>query len=208
MLEKILVAGSLPLVLVGLLSAGLGVPIPEDPLLLAAGVISHRTRYGWWLALPLVYVSAIGADCGLFLFARRFGETLLSRRPFCWLISEPRRARVRALFERYGSRAVFFGRHLSGLRAVVFILAGIEQMSLGRFLLWDGLAGLITIPVMFGLGYLFSSHVAVVQAGIARVEHWIFAGVGAAVVVTWFVWSHRLASHSRASRDESNEQER
>lgn len=42
MLERLIAFGSLPLLVVALLAAGLGVPLPEDVVLLAAGVVSHR----------------------------------------------------------------------------------------------------------------------------------------------------------------------
>jgi membrane protein DedA with SNARE-associated domain len=191
MVGRLILVGSLPLLVLGLLIAGLGVPVPEDPLLLAAGVLCHRTAYPSWLVLPVVYASAIGADCGLYALARRFGEPLLLRRPFRWFVTKQRREHVRALFTRHGAQAVFIGRHLSGLRTLVFMLSGIEKMPFAKFLLWDGLAGLVTIPAVFGLGYLFSSHVAAVEQGLARVEHWAAAVAGLAALLGWVLWSRR-----------------
>ena len=199
-LNDVISIGSLPFILAGLLVAGFGIPIPEDVLLLAAGVVAHRTMYSSWVVLPLCYVSAIGADCGLFLIARRFGEPLLRRVPFRWLVTGKARRRVEALFTHYGAQAVFVGRHLSGARGVVFMLAGIERMPFARFLLWDGLAGLVTIPVVFALGYLFSAHVEAVQAGLARAEHWIAVTAAALLLVGWVFWSHRGGPRGQASR--------
>lgn len=198
MLERLLAIGSIPLLVLALLAAGLGIPIPEDPVLLAAGVLAHR-RYPWWLVLPIVYGAVVSADCILYALARRVGEPLLSHWPFRVFATRARRLRVRWLFARHGSRVVFVGRHLAGLRAVVFILAGIERMPFGAFLLWDALAAVITVPAVFGLGYLFSAHVAEVQAGVARTEHWIAAILGLAAFIGWLVWSH--GSHQGRLRD-------
>jgi membrane protein DedA with SNARE-associated domain len=191
MLDRILAVGSLPLVLMGLVVAGIGLPVPEDPMLLSAGVIAHRTTMGWELVLPLVYAAAIGADCGLFLMARRLGEPLLQRAPFRWLVRDNARQRVIVLFQRHGSQAIFFGRHMPGLRALVFVFAGVGQVAFTRFVLWDGLAGLVTIPAVFFLGYFFSVHVDAVRAGVARAEHWIALGCALSAGAAWLLWSRR-----------------
>ena len=185
MLQALLQAGSLPIIVAALLAAGLGVPIPEDPVLLAAGVIAHRTWLPWWVVLPTAYVSAILADCMLFLLARHFGHALLTVPPLRWLLTPARRASVSALFAKRGARAVFVGRHLAGARALVFVFAGIQKMPLRQFLVWDSLAGLITIPVIFSLGFLLSAHVAAVQEGLARVEHWAAATVAVTGLAYW-----------------------
>ncbi len=196
MLETLLTTGSLPLVVSALLAAGLGVPIPEDPVVLAAGVLAHRTPLPWWVLLPVVYVSAIGADCILFAFGRHFGGALLSHYPFKWLASSRRYARVSELLARHGQYAVFVGRHLPGLRSLVFVSAGMAKMRFASFVFWDALAGLLTLPTVFGLGYLFSAHVAAVQAGLARFEHWLAAALGLVLLIAWGIWSAR-APHRR-----------
>lgn len=189
MLDRWLTLGSLPLLVMALLAAGVGIPIPEDPVLLAAGVIAHRTPLPVWMVLPMVYGAALVADCVLFLWARRFGDSLLQRRPFSALVTPKRRRQVSTVFAKHGAKAVFVGRHLMGLRPAFFVVAGIERMPLRTFALWDGLAALITIPLVFALGYLFSAHVALVEAKLARAEHWLAAGVGVALLVGWLAWS-------------------
>jgi len=61
------------------------------------------------------------------------------------VFGEARRDRVSALFAKHGVRAVFFGCHLAGARALLFVFAGIEEMPLRQFVVWDGLAALVTI---------------------------------------------------------------
>jgi membrane protein DedA with SNARE-associated domain len=197
-LDTLLRYGSLPLLLAGLLAAGIGVPIPEDPLLLAAGVLSHRSGWPWWWVLAGTYAAVILADTALFAFARHFGDSLLRRWPFRRIMTPARLERVTNLLGRHGSKAIFVGRHLSGFRSVVFILAGIRRLPYRTFVLWDGLAGLITVPLMFGLGYLFSAHAAAVEADVARTEHWL-AAVAGLVVLVWYWWWRRRSSTHRLS---------
>ncbi len=176
MLDDFFAKASLWMLALALAIAGLGIPLPEDPILLAAGALTHRTpTLSPATALIVVYLATIAGDVGLFLLARHFGKTLLTRRPLCWLATPARRQRVQRLLDRRGAQAIFVGRHVSGLRAVLFITAGIEGVRLRTFIMYDALAGLVSIPAMFGLGYFFSSHLARVEAGIAHVEHWLMA---------------------------------
>ncbi len=191
MLTHVLAWGSLSLVVVGLLLAGLGMPIPEDPLLLASGVLAHRTPHPWWLVFVLVYASSIAADCGVFILARRFGDSALERRPLRWMLTEGRRQRVSSLFSHHGAKAILLGRHILGLRAVIFAFAGLEKMRLWRFIVWDSVAALATIPALFGLGYFFSTHVDAVRAGAAHFEHWLAAVAAVAGIAGWWLWSRR-----------------
>jgi len=193
MLERFIELGSLPLLVALLLVAGLGVPIPEDVMVIAGGVLAHRTALPWPLVLLALYAGAIGADCLLYAMARRYGEGLLARAPFRWILSSERRVRVRQLFAHYGARAVFVGRHLGGVRALVFAMAAIEGVPFRIFLLWDAVAGLITVPFVFGLGYLFSAHVSAVAQGLARAEHWALFALALGAGAGWLVWRWRRA---------------
>jgi len=193
MLERFIALGSLPLLVAALVLAGFGVPIPEDVVLIAGGALAHQSRLPWEVVLVALYVGAIGADCILYGLARRYGEQLLSRAPFRWILSSERRTRVRRLYAEYGARAVFVGRHLGGVRALVFAMAAIEGVPFRVFLLWDGLAGLVTVPAVFGLGYLFSSHVSAVAQGLARAEHWVLFALALAAGAGWLVWRWRRA---------------
>lgn len=191
MLERFVALGSVPLLALGLLLAGFGLPIPEDMILLAGGAVSHRAGVSPWLVLPTLYCAAMAGDSLVYLLARRYGDPLLSGRLFRWLATPKRRNRVRRLFARHGARAVFVGRHLSGLRTVVFALAAIEGVSFRSFVFWDALGGFVTVPVVFGLGYLGSAHLAAVEADLARVEHWIALGAALVLSTGWFLWWRR-----------------
>ncbi|MEZ4462683.1 MAG: DedA family protein [bacterium] len=191
MVDKLVGSGSIGVIIGGLLAAGLGAPIPEDPLIVAGGVIAHRGDHAWWVLLPTFLVCAIVADSGLFALGWKFGPTLLDRRPFRWLVTPSRRVKVQRLFEEKGPYAVFLGRHMSGLRTVVFLFAGSQRMDFRRFILWDTLAAAISLPLVFAMGYFFSSHIDAVMRGVDRTEHWIGFAVAIAALCGWAVWSHR-----------------
>ena len=70
MLERFIEFGSLPVLVAALLVAGFGVPIPEDVVVIAGGVLAHRGSLPWPVVLAALYAGAIGADCILYGVAR------------------------------------------------------------------------------------------------------------------------------------------
>ncbi|AKQ65278.1 lipoprotein B [Myxococcus hansupus] len=62
-------------------------------------------------------------------------------------------------------------------------------MRLRHFLLWDGLALCLSVPVVVGLGYAFSHSVDAVAKGAAHAEHLLLlAAVLAAAVYVGVRW--------------------
>ncbi len=178
---------SFGLIFFGLLLGGLGLPIPEDPLLLAAGVIAHQRDLPLpWMVLACA-LAVLGADFLLFSLARRFGDAALERPIFRRLLPPTRRASLETMFKRRGDAVVFVARHLPGLRAPVFALAGIHGMRRLRFLLWDAIGLSITAPIVVSLGWFGSAHIDLVRARMARVEHWVVGGVVVALSIGWMV---------------------
>lgn len=82
--------------------------------------------------------------------------------------------KIESAYRQHGGRLVFFARHVAGLRAAVFAMAGIHGMPPWRFLAWDTAADCISIPFVVGL-YFGSKHVDRVRAGVAAAHHYLLA---------------------------------
>ena len=74
--------GSLPLITLMLLLGGFGLPIPEDPALIAAGALAAKGIVPLWLAITCCVVGVLGGDMILFLGARHLGPAVKRSRPF------------------------------------------------------------------------------------------------------------------------------
>jgi membrane protein DedA with SNARE-associated domain len=181
--------GSIVLVFAWLVIGGLGVPLPEDAALLAAGVLVQRGAVHPALALPVVFVAVLGGDAMLFFLARRLGPAAYGRRLFQRILPPERRSRIEDAYRRHGGRLVFFARHVAGLRAAVFAMAGIHGMRASRFLLWDAAAACVSVPLVVGLGYFGALHVDRVRAGIATADHYILLAA-ALGVLGYLSWKH------------------
>lgn len=166
-----------------LLLCGLGLPIPEDIALLAGGFLVHRgiTRYPITLAVSLVGV--VAGDNSLFFLGRRFGSGLVRYVFLSRPESQAQIARIRRFMHRYGDRAIFFARFLAGLRAVIYLTAGSFGVTPLRFLFYDVLGAVISVPIVVSLGYLFGGQLEKVIRYLGGFEHliWIVAALSAAI---------------------------
>ena len=145
--------------LVVLVLCGLGLPVPEDAVLLTGGFLAHRGIVEYPVALAISFVGVITGDCSLFFLGRRFGTGIL--RYFGLMHPGSRRsiARMRSFMDRHGHRAVFYGRFLAGLRALVYLSAGSLGVPVSRFLMYDLLGAVISVPLVVSLGYLFGGEI-------------------------------------------------
>ncbi|WP_164011466.1 DedA family protein [Pyxidicoccus trucidator] len=182
-LPWLLTHGSAALLFAALVAGGLGVPLPEDLVLLATGILAHRGVLPLPLALAVGLGGVLCGDLALFLTARRLGPKLFEHKRLRGLLPPERRERLTRLYARHGGRVVFAGRFLSVLRGGVFALAAVQGMSPRRFLLWDGLALCVSVPVVVGLGYAFSHSVDRVARGLGRVEHGVAIAAALGLVV-------------------------
>jgi membrane protein DedA with SNARE-associated domain len=185
--DEFLLHGSIVFVFLWLAVGSLGAPLPEDAALLAAGVLIERGATHWAVALLVAFVGVLGGDAVLFFLARRLGPAAYKRDLFQKILPPHRREKIERAYQRYGGRLVFVARHVAGLRAAVFAMAGISGMPPRRFLFWDTLAACISIPFVMGLGYFGARHVNRMRQGIAEVHHYfiLIAAIGLLAFITW-----------------------
>jgi membrane protein DedA with SNARE-associated domain len=179
--------GSIGIVVLALIVAGLGAPIPEDIMLLAAGVLVQRGEVSYWTALGACAFGVAVGDTTIFLIARRLGPAALTRRPLRWVITPARHAKVEELFSRHGNVIVFMGRHMAGLRAPIFAMAGIHGVKLSRFWLWDGLGLCVSAPIVIGIGYKLAEELPKARQYLERFELLVI-GLLAVAGIGFFVW--------------------
>jgi membrane protein DedA with SNARE-associated domain len=136
-----------------LLLCGLGLPIPEDIVLITAGVLGQEQGHSWIEVALLMYVGVLGGDCITFFAGRHVGGWVLTSRWFQRIVSPRKQARVVDFFSRYGPMGLFIGRFLPGLRAPIFFSAGSMKVPFWKLLLFDGCAALVSVPVFVWLGH-------------------------------------------------------
>ncbi len=172
---------SLGLILLGLALSELGLPLPEPAFVIAAGVVSQRAGLALYVPIGCSCLAVLLGDLLLYALARVIGPGVLARRPLCWLVSVRVQPRIDALFERHGSMTIFVARFITGVRLAAFVLAGMRKTSLWRFVLWDGLAILLTVPIFAALGFIFATSAEALEQHVTQTNYFILAALVLAV---------------------------
>lgn len=182
-------------VFVMLLVCGFGVPVPEDVTLVTGGVIAGLGYADVNTMFAVGMAGVIIGDGMVFTIGRFQGERVMRLKPVQRLITPERFQAAQGAFHKYGRWVMFVARFLPGLRTPVFFTAGMsKRVSFGTWLLMDGVAALISVPVWVYLGYFGARNFDWMFTILHRFQYGIFAllGVGAAAVgVVW--WRKRKA---------------
>jgi membrane protein DedA with SNARE-associated domain len=142
-----------------LLLCGLGLPVPEDVALLAGGFLVHRGITQYPITLAISFVGVVVGDNSLFFLGRRFGTSLVGYFTLGRPHSQQQIERLKQFMHRYGNRAIFYARFLAGVRALVYLTAGSLGVTPSRFLLYDTLGALISVPLVVSIGYFFGPEI-------------------------------------------------
>jgi membrane protein DedA with SNARE-associated domain len=163
--------GSYALLFAALVAGGMGLPLPEDIVLLTGGALAHLGVVRLPLVIAVCMAGVLSGDLLLFHTARKLGPKVYEQRWIRKLLTAERRERITRLYARYGGRVIFFGRYMSVMRVLVFAMAAVQGMRTRTFLLWDALALSLSAPLLVGLGYVFARSIDRVAAGFGHVEH-------------------------------------
>lgn len=134
-------------------AAFVGLAVPGELGLLVGGYVASEGRASLALMMVLAAVGAVVGDGIGFYVGRRFGARIRHGRLGA-RVGEKRWERAEDILRRQGGRAVFFGRFVGILRALVPALAGASGLRYRRFLLWDTLGAAIWGPGLVWLGYM------------------------------------------------------
>jgi membrane protein DedA with SNARE-associated domain len=173
-----------------LVLTGMGLPIPEEVPIIAAGIASAQDYLDPWRAFAACVVGALLGDCMLYAIGYHFGHNLAKRHPrFAHLLHADREALIEQKIRQHGLKVFFLARFMVGIRGPVYLTAGILRMSFRRFLVVDSVCATTVVGLFFYLSYTFGDQI---RKYIRRTEFVITALVVLAVVgVLIFFWRKR-----------------
>ena len=176
-----------PALLVILIVASLGVPIPEDVPLIVSGVLlrTHPHVASWHWTFAVAMVGIMSGDLVLYSLGRRWGSDVVNHRFVRWMITPNRFTRLSRRFHVHGTWFCFLGRFLVGVRAAMCLTAGATRFPYWRFFIADFAGALLSIPLFVLLGYWFAGMIPTLMRYLGRAEAvaWVVAIVVAAVVL-------------------------
>jgi membrane protein DedA with SNARE-associated domain len=158
-------------VLASVLLGSIGLPVPEESILMMAGYLVWRGD----LRLPLVVVigivgASLGDNLGYWV-GRRYGASVLRRYAArSWLRPATLEASQRFLLT-HGAPAIFVARFVPGLRFAAGPVSGIAGMPAASFFIANILGAICYVPIVVCIGY------AIGRGAGPRLEHLRAAGV-------------------------------
>lgn len=156
-------------------AAFVGLVVPGETALLIGGFIASQGRADPVIMAIVAAVGAIVGDSIGYEVGRHLGPSLrqsrLGRRV------GKRWDRATDYLQRKGGQAVFFGRFVGVLRALVPTVAGMSQMPYRTFLPWNALGGIVWAPGFVLLGYLAGNSFRTVERYAGRASLVVFGAL-------------------------------
>lgn len=144
-------------IVVMLLSGLIGVPIPQELILLLAGYFASIGVLNLFWVIVICVAESLLSDNVTFYIGKKKGVQLLRSRLAQQLFFTPKRMRkIENYFQIHGGKTILFARLLFGLRGLSFIFAGSSNMKWWTFQKYNFIGTIIWVPFVIIIGYLFS----------------------------------------------------
>ena len=133
-------------------------PIPTMAVFPTAGFIASQNGLSVIEAIVLGIIGGLGASVGstvIYLIALKLGRTALLKYLNKVKVSEKKLEKVEQWFEKYGDKAVLFGRMIPVFREMISVPAGLLKMNVKKFLVYTVLGSCGWGITMVLIGYFF-----------------------------------------------------
>jgi membrane protein DedA with SNARE-associated domain len=157
----------------------LGVPLPGETALIAAGAYAGTTHHlnPWVIFLVAAAGAIVGDNIGFWIGDK--GGYALARRYGTKVHLDERKLKVgRYVFDRQGAKVVFFGRFVSVLRTYAAFLAGTNRMHWRKFFVANATGGIVWAAIYTTASYFAGTTLRHISGKID-----IVIGVAAVVVI-------------------------
>lgn len=128
-------------------------------------------------------------DATMFLAGRLFGYRIQRIRLFRRILSPRRFSQIQRKFKKYGLGLLFVARFLPGLRSPIYLVSGMSRrVSFITFILMDGMAALISVPVWIYLGYFFADNLDLLMVYVGDVQKAIYLALGLVIAIILVIY--------------------
>jgi membrane protein DedA with SNARE-associated domain len=161
----------------------IGLPVPGEVILLAAGFLVSTGRIELIPAILLAALGALLGDSVTYWLGRRVGVAgerrlvgLYCAWTACTLGSAHCVERAEGLLQRFRGWVVLVAKFIAGARVFVPPVAGASALSYRRFLLFDAIGSLLWSALVVGMGALLGRQWEAIARGLE--ETYRFLGLG------------------------------
>jgi membrane protein DedA with SNARE-associated domain len=176
-----------------LVACGFGLPMPEDVILFAAGLMAYYGGADVYVMIAVAFAGVMMGDSCVFFIGARYGRKVRKFGLVKRMLPPKRMKMVRRKLHEQGNKVIFAARFMPGLRTPIFFSAGTLHLPFRVFFFYDGLAAMISVPSIVYAIYFFGDHVDRVIKVIKRLQFGVIGTilvlVAIVVIKTW--WTHK-----------------
>ncbi len=185
-----------------LLAAGLGLPLPEDIPLIAAGWLVHRGQADLGLMIATGLFGVLLGDTIMYAMGRRYGIHIVEHRWFRRIAKPWLLEKAKNKYHQHGIKILFAARFMPGIRAIMYLTAGVFRVPYWKFLAIDALAACISVPVWIIAGDFFGERIEDLLGGAKTATH-VIIGLLLFSLVVWGIYEyyHNLRKRKQAEQD-------
>lgn len=130
--------------------------LPGDSLLFAAGSIAAGQVLNIQLLLVLLITASILGNKLNYLIGRTLGPKIFSANQ-SWLLNKKHLQEAHQFYEKHGGKTIILARYLPIIRTFAPFVAGIGNMNLALFSLYNILSAALWVGSLLGIGYFFGT---------------------------------------------------
>lgn len=173
------------LLLALLFGCGIGLPMNEDIVLLAAAALTLQRIMDPVPLMVVAWMGLLAGDALIFHWGHRYGAALLRRRFFARMLPEARLLSMQATMTRVGPAYIFVVRFLPGIRTALFLVAGMSRMPYRYLFIFDGLAAVVELPLLvYGVRYV-GGRWQEILAALQQLQAYLLPAAALAVLALW-----------------------
>ncbi len=139
----------------------LGIFLPGDSLLFAAGLLSAQGMFNPFWLLAITAVSAIVGDSTGYWIGKRGGTALLHAYPR--LIKKEYITRTELFYARWGGYSILLARFVPIVRTIVPTLAGVGKMNYVKFVQYNIVGGVLWVSLIITISYSLGKYIPNIQ---------------------------------------------
>ncbi|GCL62047.1 DedA family protein [Pseudaquabacterium pictum] len=141
--------------------------LPGDSLLFVVGALAGAGLLNYPLVMALLLVAAVAGDQVNYSIGRYFGPKVFAWPDSRWF---NRRAfeQAHAFYEKYGGITLVLARFMPFVRTFVPFVAGVAEMSRGKFSFYNITGAILWVVGLVTAGYVFGN-VPWVQANLSKI---------------------------------------
>ncbi len=188
-------------ILAVLFGCGMGVPIPEDITLIAAGYLAGKGQITFAGAMIVGFFGVLLGDTVLFFLGKKFGRRVFTLPLARLIFTEERVKRAEERIQNNAKLICFTARFAPGLRSAIFLTAGVLRVPFRTFISQDGFAALISVPVWVWAGWSFHSEID--RAFALADEALIYVLGFVALVAIYLFWKNSIKKKKSIPPNES-----